>query len=134
MITSTITAIAHDWKASFDSYAIEVEKNIATWVKENAKEYGADRLNASICPAALSCYLTDFLFFFWEQVDQWVQAQGLDSKTYESVLKPSNGVHFKEAKSALYARVAKKHHLDVIKHLIDDEIARLRSENDEATY
>ena len=129
MITDTTTSTANDWKASFDSYAVEAEKNIAAWVKENAKEYGVDNLSTSTCPVVLSWYRTDFLFFFWEQVEQWVQAQGLDSKTCESVLKPSNGLHFKDAKDALYVRVAEKHQFDFIDALIDCEIARFESEN-----
>ena len=129
MFTSVITSIEHDWKASFDSYSIEAEKNIAAWVKENAKEYGVDNLSASTCPVALSWYRTDFLFFFEEQVDQWVQAQNLDTKTCESVLKPSNGLHFKDAKNALYDRVAEKHHLDFIDYLIDCEVTSFESED-----
>ncbi len=129
MLTSTITSIAHDWKANFDSYAIEIEKNIDIWVKENAKEYRIDNLSTSTCPVVLSWYRTDFLFFFWEQVEQWVQAQGLDSKTCDSVLKPSNGLRFKDAKNALYDRVAKKHEFDFIDALIDCEIARFESED-----
>lgn len=131
MITNTITSIVHDWKASFDSYAIEVEKNIDVWVQENAKEYGVDSLNTSTCPAALSCYRTDFLFFFSEQINQWVQANGLDSTTCDAVLKPSKGLHFKDAVNALYARVEKKYQFDFIDYLIDCEIASFESEDNE---
>lgn len=45
------------------------------------------------------------------------------------VLKPSNGLHFKDAKNALYDRVAKKHEFDFIDALIDCEIARFESED-----
>ena len=133
MITIAITSIAHDWKASFDSYAIEVEKNVALWVKENAKEYGVDNLSTSTCPVLLSWYRTDFLFFFWEQVEQWVQAQSL-IQTCDSVLKPSSGLRFQDAKKALYERVAEKHQMDFIDYLIRCEIESMRSEYDEEEY
>ena len=133
MFTSVITSIEHDWKASFDSYSIEAEKNIAAWVKENAKEYGVDNLSASTCPVALSWYRTDFLFFFWEQVEQWVQAQSL-IQTCDSVLKPSSGLRFQDAKKALYERVAEKHQMDFIDYLIRCEIESMRSEYDEEEY
>jgi hypothetical protein len=131
MITNTINSTEHDWKASFDSHSIEAEKNIAAWVKENTKQYGVDSLSSSTCPALLSWYKTDFLFFFWEQINEWVQANGLDSTTCDVVLKPSKGLHFKNAVNALYARVEKKHQFDFIDYLIDCEIARLRSEDND---
>lgn len=131
MMANTTTLIAHDWKASFDHYAIELEKNIDIWVKENAKEYGVDNLNASTCPVVLSWYRTDFQFFFLEQVNRWVQAQGLDMKTRNSVLKASNGVYFKDAENALYNRIAEKHQMDFIDYLIRCEIESMRSEYDD---
>ncbi len=131
MITSTITSIAYDWKTSFDNYAIELGKNIDIWVKENIKEHGLENLNASTCPVLLSLYKTEFLYFFGEQINQWVEIQGLDPKTYESVLKPSNGLHFKDVESALYDRVSKKHQMDFVDYLIRCEIESIRSEYDD---
>jgi len=129
MVISTITSITEDWKASFDRYTIEAEKNIAVELAENAKHCGVDRLSSSTCPAALSWYCTEFLFLFWEQVNQWVKAQGLARETCNSILKPSNGLCFEEAANRWYARVAEKHQINFIKELIDCERARLQSED-----
>ena len=128
MQQSALRSIFHDWKVSFDAYSIEVEKNIAIWVKENAKEYGVDRLNVLSCPAALSCYRTDFWYLFDEQVDQWIHNNGLDSKTCDTCLKQSDGFTFKDAVRNLYSRVAEKYQIDFIDHIIDCERSRLLSE------
>lgn len=129
MVIGATMSIMKDWKASFDRYAIEAEKNIAGVLAENAKHCGVDRLSSSTCPAGLSWYYTEFLFLFWEQVNQWVATQGLARETCNTVLKPANGLYFEEVVNRWYARVAEKHQINFIKHLIDCERARLQSED-----
>ena len=129
MVIDATMSIMNAWKANFDRYTIEAEKNIAIVLAENAKHCGVDRLNSSTCPIGLSWYYTEFLFLFWEQVNQWVEAQGLARKTCNTILKPANRLCFEEVVNRWYARIAEKHQINFIKHLIDCERARLQSED-----